>query len=58
MPEKPVIYVLPSLEPDERILELVGTLERLSGPLEILVIDDGSRAEKQYLFDELALKNG
>ena len=57
MPEKPVIYVLPSLDPDERILELVGTLERLSGPLEILVIDDGSCAEKQYLFDELALKN-
>lgn len=58
MPEKPVIYVLPSLDPDERILELVNSLEKLSGQLELLVIDDGSRVEKQPIFDQLALQNG
>ena len=46
MPEKPVIDVLPSLDPDERILELVNSLEKLSGQLELLVIDDGSCVEK------------
>ncbi|MBO5201994.1 MAG: glycosyltransferase [Lentisphaeria bacterium] len=58
MPEKPVIYVLPSLDPDERILELVNSLEKLSGQLELLVIDDGSCVEKQPIFDQLALQNG
>lgn len=55
MPEKPVVYVLPSLDPDERILELTGTLKKLQGDLELLVIDDGSCSEKQYLFEKLAL---
>ena len=38
MPEKPVVYVLPSLDPDERILKLVGMLKQLQGDLELLVI--------------------
>lgn len=58
MSEKPVVYVLPSLDPDERILELVDTLEHLNGALELLVVDDGSCAEKQYLFSKLALQSG
>lgn len=55
MPEKSVVYVLPSLDPDERILELTGTLKKLQADLELLIIDDGSCAEKQYLFEKLAL---
>lgn len=54
MSEKPVVYVLPSLDPDERILELTATLKRLQSDLELLVIDDGSCAEKQYLFEKLS----
>lgn len=58
MSEKPVVYVLPSLDPDERILELVDTLTRLCDGIELLVIDDGSCAEKQCIFEKLALQNG
>lgn len=54
MPEKPVVYVLPSLDPDERILKLVGMLKQLQGDLELLVIDDGSSVANQHFFDELA----
>lgn len=58
MPGKPVIYVLPSLDPDERILDLAAALNRLQGQLELLVIDDGSCAERQHYFDQLAVIEG
>ncbi len=58
MPGKPVVYVLPSLDPDERILALADTLKQLQGDLELLVIDDGSSAENQHFFDELAQIEG
>ena len=58
MQEKKVIYVLPSLDPDERILELAAALEQTCGRIELLVIDDGSCTGKQTYFDQLALRAG
>ena len=47
-----VMIVFPSLDPDEKIIELVKDLrKRCSYP--VLIVNDGSSAEKQTIFDSL-----
>lgn len=52
-----IAFVLPSLDPDESILELAEKLHAAVGDtFQLLVVDDGSRAEKQEIFTHLAEK--
>ncbi len=57
---KRIVFVLPSLDPDERILSLAAELQKAAAArqddpeFELLVVNDGSSAEKQYIFDRLA----
>ena len=54
-----VVFVLPSLDPDERILSLTDELAAAAGNgFELLVVDDGSRTEKQAVFERLAAHPG
>ncbi len=50
-----IVFVLPSLDPDERILALAAELHRTGGgKAELLVVNDGSKPEKQSIFAKLA----
>ncbi len=52
-----VVFVLPSLDPDDAILNLVDSLaEEVGDSFRLLVVNDGSRAEKQPVFDNLAAR--
>lgn len=51
--DHPVVFVLPSLDPDDRIVSLADELNAAGNGIELLVVDDGSCEAKQSLFREL-----
>ncbi len=48
-----IVLVLPSLDPDDRILTLAAELQA-AADLELLAVNDGSKPEKQAIFRKLA----
>ncbi len=51
------LIVIPALNPGESLIEYVDTL-LADGYRNILAVDDGSRTDLRYIFDEIAKKNG
>ena len=50
---KKVLVVIPSLDPDEKLIEVVKGIKS-EGFTDVLLVDDGSREENQHFFEEAA----
>lgn len=48
-----IIVVIPSLEPDMRLIELVRTIRKENNEMDLLVIDDGSGSHYLDIFNEV-----
>lgn len=48
-----IMIVIPSLEPDARLLDLVKTIRSENAELELLIVDDGSGREYSAVFDQV-----
>jgi glycosyltransferase involved in cell wall biosynthesis len=49
--DKKVVIVLPALDPDDKMSEFISNLhENLGESLELVVINDGSKAEKKVKY--------
>ena len=53
----PVVAVIPSLNPDDKLPKTVDGLFQ-AGFTDVLLVDDGSRSDCQPIFDELGKKAG
>lgn len=47
------VIVIPSLEPDQKLISLLETIQYFDQSFPILVIDDGSGVEYQQIFDDI-----
>ena len=51
------VIIIPSLEPDEKLVNLIENLTQ-AGLSEILLVDDGSGSDYQQIFDSVKEKYG
>lgn len=56
--EPQIVYVLPCLDPDGQLIDLVSALEQQEDCAGLVIVDDGSSAANQYIFEQLALRPG
>jgi glycosyltransferase involved in cell wall biosynthesis len=49
--------IIPSYQPDQRLVELVGSLQAV-GFSKIFIVDDGSSKDKEVIFDQLKSRPG